>query len=61
MDFVETLKEYREEETNLIQKVQQLTNDCLQFELPVPSLTLKTIDWNVWEVLLEYIASMKVY
>lgn len=40
-------------------QIKKLKADCEQFELPVPQLTIKQIDWDQWMVLEEYWEGLK--
>jgi dynein heavy chain 2, cytosolic len=39
--------------------VRKLKADCEQFELPIPSLAVKQVDWEQWNVLEEYWEGLK--
>ena len=44
-ELMEYLKTQKEEETKIVEQVKKLKSDCEQFELPVPNLTVKQVDW----------------
>jgi hypothetical protein len=50
-ELLEVLGALREEEGKLVEKIQKLKGDCEQFELPVPNITLKQMEWQQWDVL----------
>lgn len=47
-ELIQFLKEQKEEETKLANKIKSLKSDCEQFELNVPNITMKAIEWESW-------------
>ena len=58
---MEFLKEKEKEEQELAAKIESLRKDCEQFELPVPNIAIKTIDWEIWQVLKAYHDELKPF
>lgn len=60
-ELLDVLKALKEEETKLVDKIKKLKGDCEQFELPIPNITLKQMEWQQWEMLEQYCLGLKAH
>lgn len=44
-ELMEHLKSQRQQENKILDQIKKLKADCQQFELPIPILSIKQVDW----------------
>lgn len=59
-EFMEQLQQFRTEENQLKEKITALVKDCEQFELEVPEITLKEVQWAGWDTLMTFSTELGV-